>query len=268
MPGAYREAPAPPAFPAQQIAWRRRVARGALFVPASVAAKWASLVVLGAADASAHVVTVVLLLTQLCVCGATWTLTAPPPSKRPSVLAWLLRAGVVGELVGWAPLAFGVYPAWLEPLALLIVASGGLAYVGTLFSAVGLPDRALQARVLAVGVVAPTVAMLSLATRGFELVLVLCVLAQLIALLLAFLLLVALRKVLRVKHSELWLDDGATPPEWVSLFVLGDGRAEVFSARERFGYFVTRWDAEIWLEAHGMVAAADAVERRLAAAPP
>lgn len=266
MAGAYREAPAPPAFPARQIAWRRRVARGALLLVISVFAKWAGIIALAQVDASSRVVTVATILLQLGVCAATWMVTTAPPPRRPGTLAWLLRGGVVAELLCWAPIAFGVYPARLEALAILVVACGGLLYLGQLFGDIQLPRRALQARGLAVGVVAPVVLMLLLPPRGFKPVLVLCVLAELAALLLSFLLLVALRIALHVKHSELWLDDRATPPEWVSLFVLGDGRAEVFSTRERYGYFATRLEAEIWLGLR-MVTAADAVERRLVAAP-
>lgn len=265
MSGPYREPGLTPSFPAEQIAWRRSVAQGALGVVLVLIAKYCAL---SALAASPVVTAVVLTPFDLGLCLATWKLTTRAPEGHHAAwLGWLLRATVVAGALLWPLGALG--PS-AQPAAgpLTLAATGaGLLYVARLFSAFEAPRHAWLSRAAAaVLLVVGTPEVLEIpelhgATllRGMLLV---------GGVMLAFYCLLRLAFVLRVaRHELLWLDETETPPAWVALFVLADGRAEAFNAAGRLGYFPSQGDAEAWLGEHGMIrdeaaalAAADAVQ--------
>lgn len=248
--GAYREPGVVPSFPAEQIAWRRSVAQGALWVMLVLLAKYA---VVSAMAASPVVAAAVLTPLEIALCFATWKLTAREPGqKRALWLGWLLRAIVVAGALMWPLGLLGLEVRQPAAISMLAAAGVGLLYVAHLFGAFEAPRHVWLARASAL--VWLVVALpLALGTELYS-SRVLQAVMLVGALLLGLYCLVRLAFVLRVTGSEIfWRDETEAPPEWVALFVLADRRAEAFDAGGRLGYFASRDDAEAWLGEHGMI---------------
>ncbi len=247
MPDPYRTPAHEASFPAEQIAWRRSVAQGAVALLAFVLFKYLAL---GAVEASPGVAALVLTPVQLGLCFATWKLTAPAPERSHATgLGWVLRGIVVAGALTWPLGLLGLHVRLAAGLLMLAATGAGLVYVAGLFRAFEAPRHVWLARVAASTL---TLAGLPLALTITQSALYGMLLLG--AVLLAFYCLVRLMFVLRVAHHELfWRDDGVLAPEWVALFLLADGRAEAFDAGGRLGYFASRTEAEAWLDEHGVV---------------
>jgi hypothetical protein len=241
----YRQA-APASAPIAQIAWRRKVGHGAE-----------------------------LLVAQLLVGFA-----LVPLETRPSRLAWLLRASVIGN----AALSLGTWLHFVPPGAAIpafaCVSVFGLAYVARLFEAVEDRKRARLARLLIAPLVAGdlVLALDALLKRVVpaanhvgphhwlvvaSVLLLPFSVAGFVAMIWAFILLLRIRMQTAVVDHAWWFDDRAPPGHWVSLLTHRDGHAEAIAADHRIGIFPSKDAARAWLEANGFVRGKRAVKRGL-----
>lgn len=262
--GAYRDSGESSArrnsvVPPDDIARRRRVARGALALTASllVATQWA--VPHGSGNwlaASAWFV----------AAGSAWVVTTPRPGRGRSWLEWVLLACMVGVGLLAVLAVVGLVGAGPVEVLVFIGLVAGLELVVHMFAAAGYARRAWVGRALMVAAAAGLALSLSISSRGNDdaaRILVLALTA--VALLLALLFMLAAE----VVGDSWWLDNGASiPDEWVWLLYLHDGHVEVIPAEGQLGRFQKPNAAYDWLEQNGYVSEVEAVDRGLVAASP
>lgn len=255
----YRDSAAVTRVPLEQIAWRRRVGRAAVALTVSLllAVQW---VVSGGPDRW-------LAAAAWCaVAGSAWVATTPRPGRRRGWLEWVLLVCMVGvgllAVVGMG----GMLGAAPMNAVVFVGLAAGLELVARLLAGAGYRKRARVARALMIG------AALGLALAPYTFLRIARDVTKILSLALTA---GALFLVSRVAgHAEVvghswWLDDGASiPEEWVSLFLLRDGHAEVISAGGELGRFQNQSAAFEWLEQKGYVPGSVAVERGLVVAEP
>lgn len=262
MASPYRESDDTPAAPLEELEWRRRVTRSAL---------WAEL--LGAGDVIVLVATG-WLPARFAVPGAvawwvmsagvavrTWMWTAPQPRSAVGWRGWLLRGLVPLCLAVTGLLLLGVH---LEMVSYILGAALMVAAI-----AYGWPFRRPQR-----GRWGPILAGLLGGVGSMVLSILPPILPAWRTFGVGFVLLAAaapsaLRRALLPVDYEWWFDNQTgTPGEWVALLVYRDGYAQLLFIDERPGWFASKDEATEWLQHEGYLHAERAIAERLVARVP
>lgn len=254
MSGAYRQSASVTRVPLQEIAWRRRAARGAL----------ALTVFLSLLLFSLCMDEMTALASWLLVPGV-WMVTSPRSGGRRSWLVWVVLSGLV--VFGLLRLPAFVFVVGLVPARVVgvVALAAGLEMLARLHTDAGRPPWAKVARASVI----PAVVWLALSLFGFSWPLrdVVGGLA-LLPLGCAIILTQDLARHADVVRHSWWLDNGAATEEWASLLVHRDGHAELVSADGDLGRFLSEIEAVDWLQRKGYVWGGRAVQRGLVPAEP
>ncbi len=269
MPSPYRETANTPPAPLEELAWRRRVARGAGWVEILLASNFAVLVLAGLIALSTLdvvLLAVVWSATALGIAFGIWAVTAPRPGYRSDRLGWLLRASVLACLGVAVLVELGLGLGFVSFICSALVVVASTAYFAGLLELAGATGHARWARVT----IAPLVVLagvLHLAAwwlRWFPTFAV-----PYLCLVYAIDPRSHVRRAMGVDYHHWWFDSEMEPPgEWVSLLVHRDKHAEVLCADETLGWFVSKAEATEWLEDNGYVPAERAIEERLVSEVP
>ncbi len=268
MSGVYRESAFVTRVPLEEIAWRRRVGKGAAWLVAYLLLGFLVMLVLHLLSVPRLGIAMALLAVGAIGVAATWMLTAAKPGQRVDWLAWILRATIVTSTL-LIPLTWmRALPLPVDLAVALVIDAAGLAYVARLFNAAGDPRHAWQARAL----IAPLLLSRALVDvwDGLPVAISLPVeLVGIVSLVWTFALLWRLRRLTLVIEHQWFLDTAAaSPDEWVSLLLHRDGHAAVVSVEGEVARFESKGEALAWLTCKAFVPGARAVGERLVAKEP
>lgn len=260
MSGGYRESAAVTRVPVAEIAWRRRVAKGAMTLAMSLMVFGAGAVPESLQDLRAWRTLVLLLAVP-----AAWLMTTPRHGRR-GWLAWLLVLGVAaGGVLSFLALQ-GVISRVPAAVASSVALVEGLEFLARLHLEFGHRRAAHIARVALVPAAGLVVVSLFKLPSILEYVLWG---AGLSSALLALVLALWFAGLAPDEQQTWWLDNSAaTPGVWVSLLAGKTGHATVLSADGELGSFASENEAYDWLEQHGYVWSENALEEGLVAELP
>lgn len=268
MSGAYRESAAVTRAPLAQIAWRRRVGRGAVLLSwvlgagMIVIAFWGRL--LRGHDLAAALVEIVL---NVGLIRATWLLSERRPYGPGQWSSWSLRGIVILTAVIVPLAALGLLRPGVAAAAGLVGGAAALAYVARFFDAAADARRARGARATALGLLFIAVFTWRPSTSADALTAI-----EVAGPFFAWWLLklfVDFKSLVNVVSHEWWLDDAAAVPgRWVSLLVYTDKHAEVIPPDAPLSRFASRDEAHAWLGRGAFVEGSRAVQRGLVVSTP